>query len=161
MASDKGVIEASSNRQVASDGEEGQECLHNQHTLIKLATFLMDAETALNDMRGQVWAAVHTLAENEGITFDACLGLTPCKCSTCSHSSRIGPQKENLVHMAKVVPKSPKEDSPLKESHTTKDGEVLSSESESSHGKGDGAGEDDNANDDKGVIEASSNRQVA
>ena len=42
----------------------------------QLATFLMDAETALNDMRGQVWAAVHTLAENEGITFDACLGLT-------------------------------------------------------------------------------------
>ena len=28
-------------------------------------------------MRGEVWAAVHALAENEGITFDACLGLTP------------------------------------------------------------------------------------
>ena len=28
-----------------------------------------------NDMRGEVWATVHALAENEGITFDACLGL--------------------------------------------------------------------------------------
>ena len=35
----------------------------------------MDTKTAFNDMRGKVWATVHTLAENEGITFDACLGL--------------------------------------------------------------------------------------
>ena len=42
----------------------------------QLATFLTDAETALNDMRGKVWATVHALAENEGITFNACLGLT-------------------------------------------------------------------------------------
>ena len=42
----------------------------------RLATFLVEAETALNDMRGEVWATVCTLAENEGITFDACLGLT-------------------------------------------------------------------------------------
>ena len=27
-------------------------------------------------MRGKIWAAIRTLAENEGITFDACLGLT-------------------------------------------------------------------------------------
>ena len=26
-------------------------------------------------MRGKIWAAIRTLAENEGITFDACLGL--------------------------------------------------------------------------------------
>ena len=30
---------------------------------------------ALNDMQGEVWAAIHALAENEGITFDVCLGL--------------------------------------------------------------------------------------
>ena len=41
----------------------------------QLATFLMEAEMALNDMRGEVWDTIHTLAENEGITFDACLGL--------------------------------------------------------------------------------------
>ena len=40
-----------------------------------LATFLAHAEMALNNMRGEVWDAIHTLAENEGITFDACLGL--------------------------------------------------------------------------------------
>ena len=42
----------------------------------QLATFLMDAEMALNNMRGEVWAAIRALAENEGIMFDACLGLT-------------------------------------------------------------------------------------
>ena len=31
---------------------------------------------ALNNMQGEVWATVHALAENEGITFNACLGLT-------------------------------------------------------------------------------------
>ena len=46
-------------------------------------------------------------------------------------------------------------------SHATKDGEVLSSESESSHDEGDGAREDDNAKDDKGRIETSSDGQVA
>ena len=40
-----------------------------------LATFLVDAEMALNDMRGEVWDAIHTLAENQGIMFDACLDL--------------------------------------------------------------------------------------
>ena len=35
----------------------------------------MEAKTALSNMRGEVWATVHTLAENDGITFDACLGL--------------------------------------------------------------------------------------
>ena len=41
----------------------------------RLATFLTEVKTALNDMRGEVWAAIHALAENEGIMFDACLGL--------------------------------------------------------------------------------------
>ena len=39
-----------------------------------LATFLADTKMALNDMRCKVWDASCTLAENEGITFDACLG---------------------------------------------------------------------------------------
>ena len=46
-------------------------------------------------------------------------------------------------------------------SHATEDGEVLSSESESSHDEGDGAGEDDNAEEDKGRIKTSSDGQVA
>ena len=41
----------------------------------QLTTFLTDTKRALNNMRGEVWAAVHTLVENKGITFDACLGL--------------------------------------------------------------------------------------
>ena len=40
-----------------------------------LTTFLAEAKMALNDMQGEVWAAVHALAESEGIMFDACLGL--------------------------------------------------------------------------------------
>ena len=46
-------------------------------------------------------------------------------------------------------------------SHATEDGKVSSSESELSHGKGDGAGEDDNTEEDKGRIETSSDGQVA
>ena len=38
----------------------------------QLSAFL----TALNNMRGDIWTAICALAENEGITFDACLGLT-------------------------------------------------------------------------------------
>ena len=41
----------------------------------QLTTFLTDTETALNNMQGEVWAIVRALAENEGIMFDACLGL--------------------------------------------------------------------------------------
>ena len=42
----------------------------------QLATFLKETETTLRNMRDQVWAAVHILAENEGITFNDCLSLT-------------------------------------------------------------------------------------
>ena len=42
----------------------------------QLATFLAEAESASNDMQGKVWNAIRTLAQNEGITFVACLGLT-------------------------------------------------------------------------------------
>ena len=46
-------------------------------------------------------------------------------------------------------------------SHATKDGEVLSSESESSQDEGDSTEEDDNAEEDKDGIETSSDGQVA
>ena len=49
---------------------------HQLHYDRQLATFLVDAETALSNMQGEVWDAIHALVENEGITFDACLGLT-------------------------------------------------------------------------------------
>ena len=42
----------------------------------QLTTFLKDTKKALNNMRGEAWAAIHALAENEGITFNASLGLT-------------------------------------------------------------------------------------
>ena len=45
-------------------------------------------------------------------------------------------------------------------SHATEDGEVSSSESESSQDKGDSTEEDDNTEEDKGGIETSSDRQV-
>ena len=48
----------------------------------QLTTFLKEAETTLNNMRDQVWVAVHNLAENEGITF-----VSDCKYSTCSRRS--------------------------------------------------------------------------
>ena len=41
----------------------------------RLSTFLTDTKMTLNNMRGKIWAAIHALAENEGITFDVCLGL--------------------------------------------------------------------------------------
>ena len=41
----------------------------------QLSAFLTETETTLNNMRDQVWAAIRALAENEGITFNDCLGL--------------------------------------------------------------------------------------
>ena len=41
----------------------------------QLATFHKEKEATLSNMRDQVWATVHTLAENEGITFNDCLSL--------------------------------------------------------------------------------------
>ena len=41
-----------------------------------MAMFLTDAKKAMNDMHDEVWDAIHTLAENENVTYDACLGLT-------------------------------------------------------------------------------------
>ena len=41
----------------------------------QLAAFLKETETTLTNMRDQVWTAVCTLAENEGITFNNCLSL--------------------------------------------------------------------------------------
>ena len=41
----------------------------------QLSAFLTNAETTLDNMRGEVWAVIHTLAENKGVTFDTCLYL--------------------------------------------------------------------------------------
>ena len=49
---------------------------HQLHYDRWLSAFLMDTEMTLNNMRDKVWATIHALAENEGITFDTCLGLT-------------------------------------------------------------------------------------
>ena len=42
----------------------------------QLAMFLADTKTALSNMWGEVWDTICTLVESEGITFNACLGLT-------------------------------------------------------------------------------------
>ena len=42
----------------------------------RLAAFLKEMETTINNMRDQVSVTVRTLAENEGITFNDCLSLT-------------------------------------------------------------------------------------
>ena len=42
----------------------------------QLSSFLTDTKTTLNNMRGKIWAAIPTLAENESIMFNTCLGLT-------------------------------------------------------------------------------------
>ena len=49
---------------------------HQLHYDGQLATFLVDTEMALNDMRGEVWDLIHTLVESEGAKYDASLGLT-------------------------------------------------------------------------------------
>ena len=49
---------------------------HQLHYDQQLSTFLMDIKMTLNNMRGEIWAAFHALAENEGIMFNTCLGLT-------------------------------------------------------------------------------------
>ena len=43
-----------------------------------LSNFLKEAEVTLANMRDQIWTAVHTLAESEGVTFEDCLSLTLC-----------------------------------------------------------------------------------
>ena len=40
-----------------------------------LAAFLKETEASLSNTRDQVWAALHALTENEGITFNDCLSL--------------------------------------------------------------------------------------
>ena len=48
---------------------------HQLHYDRWLSAFLTDTEMTLNNMRDEVWATIYALAENEGIMFDACLGL--------------------------------------------------------------------------------------
>ena len=57
--------------------KEMHEVMYN-HQLIydwRLSALLKEMETTLNNMRDQVWATIRTLAENEGIIFNDCLGL--------------------------------------------------------------------------------------
>ena len=49
---------------------------HQLHYDLWLSAFLTDTEMTLNNMRDEVWAAIHALAKNESIMFDACLGVT-------------------------------------------------------------------------------------
>ena len=41
----------------------------------RLSNFLKEADMMLANMRDQIWTAVHTLAEREGVTFEDCLSL--------------------------------------------------------------------------------------
>ena len=41
----------------------------------QLSDFLKEAEMTLANMRDQIWTAVHTLTESEGVTFEDCLSL--------------------------------------------------------------------------------------
>ena len=41
----------------------------------QLAAFLKEAEMTLTNMRDQIWTAIHTLAESEGMIFEDCLSL--------------------------------------------------------------------------------------
>ena len=212
----------------------------------QLSTFLTDMETTLNNMRGDIWAAIHALAENEGITFDACLGLAlqvlnlllqipldisfqtqiPLTITYCPESSvyrRWYPEQGSVLPLCKEVrasrtlfkvlgrvtcqpsegvdhPPSPAaSDNTARSggmrgsrhrscshaqsitpahswqsgsvgsvagrhsvhSHATKGGKVSSSESELSCNEEDIAGEDENAEADKGGVKTSSNGQVA
>ena len=49
---------------------------HQLHYDWWLSAFLTDMEMTLNNMRDEVWGAIRALAENEGIMFNDCLGLT-------------------------------------------------------------------------------------
>ena len=210
-----------------------------------LATFLADTKTALNDMWVKVWDAICASAENDGITFDACLGLglqvlnllpqipidilfqtqillTITYCLESSVYRRWYPEQGGVSPLHKEIrvsrtlskvlggvthqpsesvgcPPSPapsdhsmgSSGSPASRpgsshaqsitpacswrsgsvgsaashhsicSHVTEDGEVSSSKSESSHDKGDGTEEEDNAKEDKGAIKTSSYGQEA
>ena len=200
----------------------------------------------LNNMRDKIWATICTLAENKGITFNACLGLTlqvlnlllqipvdvsfqtqiPLTITYCPESSiyrRWHPDQGGVSPLCKEVrashtlskvlggvshqpsegmdrPSSPaasdnsvgsggswgsrRQSHSSAQSltpthsqrsgsvgsvagrhsvrfHATKGGEVSSTNSELSHDKEDVAGEDENAEADKGGVETSSDGQVA
>ena len=44
----------------------------------RLSDFLKEAEATLANMRDQIWTAVHTLVEGEGMTLEDCLSLALC-----------------------------------------------------------------------------------
>ena len=43
-----------------------------------LSNFLKEVEAMLANMRDQIWTAIHTLADGEGMTFEDCLKLSLC-----------------------------------------------------------------------------------
>ena len=43
-----------------------------------LSNFLKEVEATLANMRDQIWTAIHTLADGEGMTFEDCLKLSLC-----------------------------------------------------------------------------------
>ena len=61
---------------------------HQFHYDRQLATFLTDAKTALSNMWYEVWDAICTLAESDGIAFDACLGLALQVLNLLPHTHR-------------------------------------------------------------------------
>ena len=58
--------------------KEMHEVMYNQqlHYDQQLSALITEMETTLNNMRDKVWGTICTLAENEGIMFNNCLGLT-------------------------------------------------------------------------------------
>ena len=58
--------------------EKMHEVMHNHQLEYDwwLSDFLKEVETTLANMRDQVWTAVCTLVESEGVTFEDCLNLT-------------------------------------------------------------------------------------
>ena len=110
-------------------------------------------EMTLNNMRDEVWATICTLAENEGITFDACLGLT-------LQVLDLLPQIPVDILFQTQIPLTIAY-CPESSIYTTKGGKESSSESELSHNEEDAASEDESAKADKGGVETSSNGQVA
>ena len=47
----------------------------------QLSDFLKEAEVMLANMRDQIWTAIHTLEESEGMTFKvSCCTYSPCSC---------------------------------------------------------------------------------
>ena len=68
----------------------------------QLTDFLKEVETMLANMRDQIWTAVHTLTESEGVTFkDLC-----CTYSSCSHRSPWTSRTRCRYHSPSLIAQS-------------------------------------------------------